>query len=106
MDEHAIGLIHPGEMGAEVGACLLRAGARVHWAKGGRSAATATRARDTGLEETPDLAGLVAACGRIVSVCPPSAALSVARQVGDLGFQGVYGRPSPDGVPFATRVLV
>ena len=22
MDEHAIGLIHPGEMGAEVGACL------------------------------------------------------------------------------------
>jgi len=44
-----VALLHPGEMGAAIGACLGGRGLRVVWASAGRSAATRTRAKAAGL---------------------------------------------------------
>jgi 3-hydroxyisobutyrate dehydrogenase-like beta-hydroxyacid dehydrogenase len=82
-----IGLLHPGEMGAAVGACLVGAGHTVLWDPAGRSAATAARARRAGLEEA-GLVQLLARSDVIFSICPPHAARDVARSVP--GFMGVY----------------
>ena len=82
-----IGLLHPGEMGAAVGQCLAGAGHRVLWAPAGRSAATAARAAAAGLTAC-GLAEMVRRCDLIMSVCPPHAALDIARQV--TGFGGIY----------------
>ena len=84
-----VGLLHPGEMGAAVGRCLTAAGHRVLWAPEGRSPASAARAAAAGLTAASGgLAGLVRQAEVIISVCPPHAALGVARQVA--GFGGVY----------------
>jgi 3-hydroxyisobutyrate dehydrogenase-like beta-hydroxyacid dehydrogenase len=87
MDGVTIGLLHPGEMGAAVGQCLAGAGHRVLWASEGRSAATKERAAAAGLTGC-GLAEIVARSDLIVSVCPPAAALDVARDVA--GFRGLY----------------
>ncbi|WP_410674336.1 DUF1932 domain-containing protein [Amycolatopsis sp. cmx-4-68] len=84
-----IGLLHPGAMGAAVGAVLTAGGARTSWVSTGRGPATRRRAEDAGLTEVPDLAAL-AGCEVIVSVCPPAAAVDVARSVAATGFAGVY----------------
>jgi 3-hydroxyisobutyrate dehydrogenase-like beta-hydroxyacid dehydrogenase len=84
-----VGLLHPGEMGAAVGQCLTAAGYQVLWVPEGRSPASAVRAGLAGLiAASGGLAGLVCEADVIVSVCPPHAALGVARQVA--GFSGVY----------------
>jgi 3-hydroxyisobutyrate dehydrogenase-like beta-hydroxyacid dehydrogenase len=89
MGDVTIGLLHPGEMGAAVGECLVRAGHRVLWAPEGRSLATAARARAAGLTAAEGgLAEIVRRCEVVVSVCPPHAALGLAREVA--GFGGVY----------------
>jgi len=89
MGDVAVGLLHPGEMGAAVGQCLAGAGHRVLWAPAGRSAASAARAEAAGLTAADGgLAGLVRQADVIVSVCPPHAAVAIARQVA--GFGGVY----------------
>ena len=83
-----IGLLHPGEMGAAVGATLRDAGRSVLWASAGRSPETAARAERAGLEDvgTPD--ELAARSAVILSVCPPHAALDVVRSVA--GFTGIF----------------
>ena len=84
-----VGLLHPGEMGAAVGQCLTAAGYQVLWVPEGRSPASAVRAGLAGLiAASGGLAGLVCEADMIVSVCPPHAALGVARQVA--GFSGLY----------------
>ena len=85
-----VGLLHPGEMGATVGASVAAGGARVRWASDGRSPATRSRAVAIGLEETGSLAALVRASGVILSVVPPHGALALARAVAALGFRGLY----------------
>ena len=88
MGDTTFGLLHPGEMGAAVGACLTGRGYVVLWVPEGRSAATVARAGAAGLTAVGSLADLVRRADVIVSVCPPHAALDVARQVA--GFGGVY----------------
>jgi 3-hydroxyisobutyrate dehydrogenase-like beta-hydroxyacid dehydrogenase len=84
-----VGVLHPGEMGAAVGQCLTAAGYQVLWVPEGRSPASAVRAGLAGLiAASGGLAGLVCEADVIVSVCPPHAALGVARQVA--GFSGLY----------------
>jgi 3-hydroxyisobutyrate dehydrogenase-like beta-hydroxyacid dehydrogenase len=81
-----VGLLHPGEMGSAIGAALVAGGHEVIWASDGRSAATRDRAstfRDAGSVET-----LAAEAELILSICPPHAALDVARSVA--GFAGIY----------------
>jgi 3-hydroxyisobutyrate dehydrogenase-like beta-hydroxyacid dehydrogenase len=81
-----VGLLHPGEMGAAVGRCLQANRHVVLWASEGRSPATRERAhmfRDVGTVEA-----LAGQSELILSICPPHAALEVARAAGD--FQGLY----------------
>jgi hypothetical protein len=89
MDEMTIGLLHPGEMGAAVGQCLAGAGHRVLWVPEGRGPASVARAAAAGMDGV-DLAGLVRSAEVIMSVCPPHAALAVAREVAGAGFGGLY----------------
>jgi len=95
-DTVTVGLLYPGEMGAAVGQCLAGAGHQVLWAPEGRSPATAARAEEAGLTAArfPELVGR---SDVIVSVCPPHAALDIARDVARqaaqsqaAGFGGIY----------------
>jgi 3-hydroxyisobutyrate dehydrogenase-like beta-hydroxyacid dehydrogenase len=85
-----MGLVHPGAMGASVGAAAKASGARVVWASEGRSPETKVRAEADGLEDVGTLAQLVRESDLIVSVCPPSAAVELARQIVGASFRGVY----------------
>jgi 3-hydroxyisobutyrate dehydrogenase-like beta-hydroxyacid dehydrogenase len=85
-----VGLLHPGEMGAAVGAALRAGGAHVLWASDGRSDATCSRAGAAGLDDVRTLAQLVERSATIVSVCPPHAALDLARDVAACRFTGTY----------------
>jgi 3-hydroxyisobutyrate dehydrogenase-like beta-hydroxyacid dehydrogenase len=90
MSEATIGILHPGEMGAAVGQCLVNGGHEVLWLPGGRSVATAGRAQAAGLTAAADLADLVRQADVVLSVCPPHGALEIARQVAGAGFGGLY----------------
>jgi 3-hydroxyisobutyrate dehydrogenase-like beta-hydroxyacid dehydrogenase len=96
MSETLIGLLHPGEMGAAVAGCLAGRGYQVLWVPAGRSPATAARAAAAGLTAAagPDAAGqaadLARRAGIILSICPPHAALPVARAVAAAAFTGIY----------------
>src|SRR5712692_1808584 len=90
MASSTIGLLHPGDMGGMVGASARANGLRVLWASEGRSAQTRERATAAGLEDVKALAPLVAASQVILSVCPPHAAVDLAREVAAQGFSGVY----------------
>jgi 3-hydroxyisobutyrate dehydrogenase-like beta-hydroxyacid dehydrogenase len=81
-----VGLLHPGEMGSAVGLVLQANGHEVLWASGGRS--EATRARAETFRDTGSVAALVGESELILSICPPHAALDVARAVE--GFEGIY----------------
>lgn len=83
-----VGLLHPGEMGAQVGRCLVSVGVPVMWASQGRSAQTVDRAESTGLRDVGSLDRLTETAEVIVSVCPPGAAIEVAQSV--RGYTGVY----------------
>jgi 3-hydroxyisobutyrate dehydrogenase-like beta-hydroxyacid dehydrogenase len=85
-----IGLLHPGEMGASVGASARTSGQRVLWASEGRGADTVKRAAAAGLEDAGTVAALVAASDVVLSVCPPHAAVDVARSVAQQRFRGLY----------------
>jgi 3-hydroxyisobutyrate dehydrogenase-like beta-hydroxyacid dehydrogenase len=85
-----IGLLHPGEMGAAVGAAARLNGARVIWASDGRGDATRRRAGAAALEDVGTVERLVAESSLILSICPPAAAVDVGREVAALGFRGVY----------------
>lgn len=82
------GLLHPGEMGAAVAAVLRERGETVLWASAGRSTATAERAARAGLEDVGSLAELCRRSEILLSVCPPHAAVDVAREA--VGFAGIY----------------
>jgi len=84
----SIGLLHPGEMGAGIGATLVHTGHRVSWASSGRGTSSARRAAAAGLLDVHSVEAMAQSCDLIISVCPPSAALDVARQVA--GFGGTY----------------
>jgi len=85
--ERTVGLLHPGEMGAAVGAVLRGRGHRVLWASEGRSAETRARAEAAGLADV-GTAKEVARSEVVFSICPPHAALEVAASLGTFG--GVY----------------
>lgn len=85
-----IGILHPGDMGSVVGGCAVAAGARVLWASEGRSAGSRERAAAAGLEDARTVAAVVAASDVIVSVCPPHAAIEVARDVAGRRFAGLF----------------
>ncbi len=83
-----IGLVHPGEMGAAVGAILRRSGHTVLWASTGRSAATKARAKEAGLEDANTPAEIARRSDAILALCPPHATIDVARAF--TSFPGIY----------------
>jgi 3-hydroxyisobutyrate dehydrogenase-like beta-hydroxyacid dehydrogenase len=83
-----VGLLHPGAMGAAVGRVLTQAGRTVLWASEGRSADSAARAREAGLQDAGTVAALAAGSGVVLAICPPHGALDTARAVGP--FTGLY----------------
>ena len=74
MAQVTVGVLHPGEMGASVGAAARRGGAEVVWASQSRGASTHARAVADGLRDVGTLQNLVKVSDVIVSVCPPGAA--------------------------------
>jgi 3-hydroxyisobutyrate dehydrogenase-like beta-hydroxyacid dehydrogenase len=83
-----IGLLHPGEMGAAIAAALRASGQTLLWASAGRSAATAERADGAGLEDVGTIEELSRRSDVILSLCPPHAAVDVARS--SIPFAGIY----------------
>src|SRR5258706_6671960 len=90
MAHDQLGILHPGEMGASIGAAAVAAGIAVYWASEGRSAASAARAERAGLKDARRLEALARACPVIVSVCPPEAAEAVLAEALAAGFHGLY----------------
>jgi 3-hydroxyisobutyrate dehydrogenase-like beta-hydroxyacid dehydrogenase len=83
-----VGVLHPGEMGAVVAGALRERGETVLWASACRSAATAERAEAAGLDDAGDIAEVCRRCEILLSICPPHAAVEVARAAN--GFTGIY----------------
>lgn len=79
-----IGLLHPGQMGAAIGAELVAGGHEVLWVPAGRGERTARRAAEAGLRGVDSLAS----CEIVLSICPPAAASDVAAEMA--GFKGIY----------------
>ena len=90
MKVKTIALLHPGNMGVTIGAAAATSGARVVWASRERSKATRDRARQAGLVDVGDLDQAVRQSDVILSVCPPHAALDLARGVAGHNFKGIY----------------
>lgn len=84
-----IGVVSPGAMGSAI-AAAAGSGIEVFWASEGRSQATRERAEAAGMTEVADLRELVDTTEILLSICPPSDALPVARRVLDVGYTGVY----------------
>ena len=83
-----VGLLHPGEMGTAVASALGAVGHTVLWASEGRSTATVERARSADLKDCGTIRELAGRCEVILSICPPAAAVEVARRV--RSFAGIY----------------
>lgn len=90
MDIKTIALLHPGNMGATIGAAASTSGARVLWASSQRSAATRARAKQAGLIDAETLVEAVHQSEVVLSVCPPHAAVDLARIVAATNFKGIY----------------
>ncbi|MQA82872.1 MAG: DUF1932 domain-containing protein [Streptosporangiales bacterium] len=87
-NETVVGLLHPGEMGAAVGALLTGRGIEVLWASEGRGAQTRERADAAGLRDAGGVTALLERSSTVLSICPPHAAVDVAASAA--GFGGVY----------------
>ena len=98
-----IGLLHPGEMGAAVGGCLVSVGHEVLWDPAGRSRASTGRALAAGLTGVT-FDALIKRSSVILSICPPHAALDVAAQVAGTGYAGVYVDANATSVATAGQV--
>jgi 3-hydroxyisobutyrate dehydrogenase-like beta-hydroxyacid dehydrogenase len=90
MTQPIITLLHPGNMGATIGACAKTSGARVLWVADGRSAASRARAEQAGLVAAASLADGVAQSDIVLSVCPPEFASETAVKVAAQKFTGIY----------------
>ena len=85
-----IALLHPGEMGAAIGACLISRGVHVVWASENRSPETRARAAQAGFDDLGSLDRALAASDAALSICAPSGALELARQVAAHHYHGIY----------------
>jgi 3-hydroxyisobutyrate dehydrogenase-like beta-hydroxyacid dehydrogenase len=90
MAQITICILHPGEMGSAVGRAARGAGARVLWSSAGRGDETRKRAVEAGLEDAGTLAAALDAAEIALSVCPPHAALDVAKTVAAHGYRGTF----------------
>lgn len=85
-----VALLHPGNMGATIGAAAASGGARVLWSPEERSNATRRRAEQAKLIDAGDFSAALRQADVVLSVCPPHAAVDLARRVAAERFAGVY----------------
>ncbi|MGH3737745.1 MAG: DUF1932 domain-containing protein [Micromonosporaceae bacterium] len=85
-----LAVLHPGQMGAAIAGQLRRRGIRVLWCRDARSASTAERATEAGLEAVDHLSDLLVAADIVLSICPPEFAEDVAHSVAEHGYAGLY----------------
>lgn len=90
MNRASVALFHPGDMGSAIGACLSQTGVRVRCALALRSESTRARAASSGLQDAGTMQAAIAGSDMVLSVCPPHAALQLAREVAACGFKGLY----------------
>jgi 3-hydroxyisobutyrate dehydrogenase-like beta-hydroxyacid dehydrogenase len=90
MTNKTVALLHPGNMGTTIGIAAATSGARMVWVSESRSKASQDRARDARLRDVKTLANAVNESDVILSVCPPDAALDLARNVAQHRFKGIY----------------
>jgi len=90
MSFKTVALLHPGNMGATIGAAAATSGAGVVWVSEKRGEATRRRATQAGLADVRSLDNALAQSDLVLSVCPPHAAVDVAEQVAGQKFKGVY----------------
>ena len=85
-----VAVLHPGAMGASVAAAIGTAGHEVIGVTKGRSQATSDRARGAQVSFIETLEEAMSMVDVVVSICPPEAALDVARDVQETGYEGIY----------------
>jgi len=90
MTTQTILILNPGAMGAAIGEQLVGKGNEVLWVRPGRSAASISRAEVAGLTACDSLKDGLARAQTVLSVCPPHAAIDLARDVAGHGFTGAY----------------
>ncbi len=108
MTQTTVALLHPGDMGSAVASDLISAGVRVLWASEARSPATRARALADGLEDRLTVPTCLDESSVVLSVCPPHAALDLAREVAEHGFKGLYvdaNAISPDAAREASALI-
>ncbi len=77
----AILVLHPGDMGSALAECLVTAGHEARWLRPDRSQATRERADAAGLVAFDDLSAALDGVDAVLSICPPDAAIDVAKTV-------------------------
>ncbi|GAB3596222.1 hypothetical protein GCM10027446_22750 [Angustibacter peucedani] len=90
MRRPTVGVLHPGQMGTAVAAAAKPLAAQVIWAEEDRSRATTKRAEWADLVAVPTVSDLVRRSDVVLSLCPPHAALDVARAVHEAGGVDLY----------------
>ena len=80
-EQPSVALLHPGDMGASVGACLTGRGIEVGWYGLERSPSSHERAKLAALKCHTSLETLIADSDVILSICPPANAADVAQLV-------------------------
>ena len=90
MNIKTVALLHPGNMGVTIGTAAATSGARVLWASTLRSPATRKRANNAGLINVENVDDAVKQSEVVLSICPPHAAVDVAREVAAMNFRGIY----------------
>ncbi|MCY4127986.1 MAG: DUF1932 domain-containing protein [Gammaproteobacteria bacterium] len=83
-------ILHPGEMGSSLGACLRCNEHQVGWVSHSRSAATRERAEADDFYEYPSLDRALPIVDVVLSICPPEYAEAIANSVVALNFHGIY----------------
>ena len=83
-------LLHPGDMGAAVGANIVAGGHTVLWVPTDRSESTTRRAAEAGLSPAASLEDALSRAEVVLSICPPAVAREVADRVSEIGYAGLY----------------
>ncbi|MFF4709297.1 DUF1932 domain-containing protein [Streptomyces sp. NPDC001297] len=100
----AVGILHPGSMGAAVAACAATNTSPVLWCTAGRSPASIARARQFGLTAVATLPELLDRSDIVISLCPPAAAEDLARDVAEHTYTGVYVEANAINPARTTRI--
>ncbi len=79
----AVGVVAPGAMGIALGRCLAAGGHRVLMTAAGRSAATARRLADAGIDDAGSTDDVVGGAAVVLSVVPPARARTLAADIAD-----------------------